>query len=284
MTLDSFPVERYAAMVRERIDRRLEQLVPREALHPQQLHRAMRYSLLAPGKRIRPLITVLAATHLGGSEDAALAPACAIEMVHTASLILDDLPAMDDARLRRGRPANHVEFGEDTALLAGVALLNLAFGVVADAPGLDDTTRLAIVRLLSESVGSNGIIAGQLSDLGGEGESGTTGDVELMHHQKTGSLFVAAAETGARVAGIDAGTEALAGKDVGQDAGKATFVSLMGAERARSKARDLVRSAAGALEPLGPSAKPLVDLAFSLLRTVETAVTRERGEPSIRAH
>jgi geranylgeranyl diphosphate synthase type II len=271
----------------------------------------MRYSLLAPGKRIRPLITVLAATHLGGSEDAALAPACAIEMVHTASLILDDLPAMDDARLRRGRPANHVEFGEDTALLAGVALLNLAFGVVADAPGLDDTTRLAIVRLLSESVGSNGIIAGQLSDLGGEGESGTTGDVELMHHQKTGSLFVAAAETGARVAGIDreslaaireygrdlglafqtlddlldaAGTEALAGKDVGQDAGKATFVSLMGAERARSKARDLVRSAAGALEPLGPSAKPLVDLAFSLLRTVETAVTRERGEPSIRAH
>ena len=308
MKLNSFPVERYAAMIRERVDRRLSELVPAESLPPQRLHQSMRYSLMAPGKRIRPLITVLAATHLGGAEDAALDPACAIEMVHTASLILDDLPAMDNARLRRGKPANHVAFGEETALLAGVALLNLAFGVVGHAPHLDDDQRLAIVRLLSDSVGSNGMIAGQLSDLEGEGESG--GEVEQMHHQKTGSLFVAAAEAGARVAGVGSegieamriygrdlglafqtlddlldasGSEAAIGKDGGQDAGTATFVSLLGAERARRKACELVRSASDALEPLGTAAAPLSDLALSLLAAAETATSRKRDEPSRRA-
>ena len=129
-------VEREVAAVRERVNRRLAELVPPEDEEPLQLHRAMRYSLLGSGKRIRPTVTVLVAKHLGGQPDLAIDPGCAIEMVHTASLILDDLPLMDDATVRRGQPANHMVYGEPTALLAALALLNLAYSTMATAPGL----------------------------------------------------------------------------------------------------------------------------------------------------
>ncbi|HSN55878.1 MAG TPA: polyprenyl synthetase family protein [Candidatus Sulfomarinibacteraceae bacterium] len=280
-----------APALRGRIEARLAELVPPEGAHPDLLHRAMRYSLLAGGKRIRPLLTIQVATDFGASEIDALDPACAIEMVHTASLILDDMPCMDDATLRRGEPANHRVFGEDTAILAATALLNRAFGVVADGERLPAATRLDLVRLLSEAVGSNGIIAGQLCDLRmRHGQGDDIADITQMYHQKTGALFVAALEAGARVAGVEEawvravreyavnlglafqilddlldayGSQAEIGKDTGQDETKNTLVSRLGPDGARLAVCRYVRSAATALEPLGESGTPLIDLARS---------------------
>ncbi len=237
----------------------------------------MRYSLLAPGKRVRPTLTLLTTVVFGGNEEAALDPACAIEMVHTASLIFDDLPSMDDATLRRGRPANHCAFGEATASLAGIALLNRAYGVIADAPGLSSRTRTSLVALLSRAVGTDGAVAGQFRDLDGDAKT----DLEALSEVeglKTAALFVAAVEAGAVVAGlqqdslgpvrrfgwnlglafqvrddrIDAlGTSEEEGKDVGQDAAKATLVTVLGVERAGALLDKLLDDAAVALAPLG---------------------------------
>lgn len=277
--------------LKQRIEDRLHQLVPPEEAHPQDLHRAMRYSLLAGGKRIRPQLTIQLATDFGASEEDAIDAACAIEMVHTASLILDDLPCMDDATLRRGKPANHLVFGEDAAILAATALLNRAFGVIAEADNLPPAVRLDLVRLLSGAVGSNGIIAGQFLDLrknwrGGDVVAGLT----EMYTQKTAALFVAAVEAGARIARVNeswvlavreyALNLGLAfqllddlldtfssrediGKDIGQDGDKTTLASRLGADEARLEVCRYVRSAASALEPLGSSGIPLVDLARS---------------------
>jgi len=278
-------IERLRAM----IERRLDELVPDESCHPGVLHQAMRHSLLAGGKRVRPLLTMLAAASFGADEESALDPACAIEMVHTASLIFDDMPCMDDATLRRGRPANHRLFGEDTAILAATALLNRAFGVIAECDRLEASVRTDLVRTISDAIGSNGIIAGQYSDL----RSDAGGDPEIphllqMYGQKTGALFVASVEAGARIARVDdswieavrqfaahlglafqifddlldrLGTEKDAGKDIGQDRNKSTLVSHMGSGRARVEASNRVLSAARALEPLGDAGRPLVDLA-----------------------
>jgi geranylgeranyl diphosphate synthase type II len=285
--------------LRQRVEDRLRELIPPENVHPKRLHRAMRYSLLAGGKRIRPLLTIQVATDLGASMTAALDPACAIEMVHTASLILDDLPCMDDACLRRGEPANHRVFGEDTAILAATALLNQAFGVIADSEHLTAQTRLDLTRLLSESVGSNGIIAGQFRDL--QMQKGWQDDAALteMYAQKTGALFVAALEAGARVAGVDHswvvavreyganlglafqllddlldtfGSQTDIGKDVGQDAAHETLASRLGEKGARLAVDRYVHSAASALEPLGESGIGLVELARSY-----TEATMERA-------
>ena len=283
--------------IRSEINTRLGELIPDETCHPAELHRAMRYSLLAGGKRIRPVLTVLVANAFGAREEAALDAACAIEMVHTASLILDDMPCMDDAALRRDRPSNHVVFGEDTAILAATALLNRAFGVVAECAELDPSVRIELVRSLSNAVGSDGIIAGQYCDLRSE----TTGEVaELlqMYGQKTGALFVAAVEAGARIARVDEtwveavrqfaahlglafqilddlldrlGTEKEAGKDVNQDLDKTTVVSCMGSGRAHAEASSRVLSAAEALEPLGDAGRPLVALAHHFMRPASGA-------------
>ncbi|UCF66985.1 MAG: polyprenyl synthetase family protein, partial [Acidobacteriota bacterium] len=249
------------AKTRALIERRLDQLVPSETCEPQALHRAMRYSLLAGGKRLRPLMTVLTAVNFGARIEAALDPACAIEMIHTASLILDDMPCMDDAATRRGRPANHRAFGESTAALASTALLARSFGVIAETESLDDTVRRDLVALLSTAVGSDGMIAGQYLDLHPAGRNGRTDrSVLQMYIQKTGALFVAAVETGARIArideiGLDAvrryainfglafqifddlldrfGSAGEIGKDTSRDIGKRTAVSCLGPDRAR---------------------------------------------------
>ena len=288
-----------AQVLRRRVDDRLRELIPPENEHPKTLHRAMRYSLLAGGKRIRPLLTIQVATDLGGSMTAALDPACAIEMVHTASLILDDLPCMDDACLRRGEPANHRVFGEDTAILAATALLNRAFGVIAECELLTARTRLDLTRLLSEAVGSNGIIAGQFRDLQMQQGRGNDAQLTEMYAQKTGALFVAALEAGARVAGVDHswviavreyganlglafqllddlldtfGSQTDIGKDVGQDAAHETLASRLGEKGARLAVDRYVHSAASALEPLGESGIGLVELARSY-----TEATMERA-------
>jgi geranylgeranyl diphosphate synthase type II len=277
--------------LRRRIDARLDELVPDpEGSDP--VCRAMRYSLLAPGKRIRPVMAMLAAAAFGGRDQDALDPACAIEMVHTASLILDDMPSMDDAAMRRGRPSNHRRFGEDVATLAAFALLNRAYAVVAKAEGLSSEQKNDLVLQLTGAVGEDGVIAGQMDDLRSDRDSAGVGEVESIHHRKTGSLFLAAVEIGARAAGVpeerlepvrlfaanfglsfqalddvadhDSMAERL-GKDVRKDVDKATFVSALGSRRARSEAERFATAAARALEPVGPAGAPLAGLAQTLL-------------------
>jgi geranylgeranyl diphosphate synthase type II len=274
------------AGARERIELRLDALVPREALEPKHLHQAIRYSLLAPGKRIRPILTLLTAATFGGEESSALDPACAIEMVHTASLIFDDLPSMDDASLRRGKPANHRVFGEATSTLAAIALLNRAYGVIGESLHLSPRTRSALVALLSRAVGTEGVVAGQCRDL----EEGSKCDVETLSQVeglKTAALFVAAVESGAVVAGLAddelepmrqfgwnlglafqlrddwidvVGTREEAGKDVRQDASKTTLASLLGIKRSRALFDELLDSATDAVEPLGPPGRAIARL------------------------
>jgi geranylgeranyl pyrophosphate synthase len=289
-----------AQSLHESVDRRLSELVPGEDVRPVALHRAIRHSLLAPGKRIRPCLTVLAAEALGGSAEHALDPACSVEMVHTASLILDDLPAMDDAATRRGRPACHVTFGQDVATLASVALLNRAFAVLADAPGLNDEQRVGLVRLQCRMIGEDGIVAGQLRDLHhGAVRKSDPQHLERIAREKTGALFVTAAEAGAivaRAAGkpveaireyavnlglcfqvlddlVDhAGCGIRAGKDVRQDADKVTFVALLGVDGARAAAARYLTSAVDVLEAIGPSAAPLESLGRRLVDRAEAAM------------
>jgi geranylgeranyl diphosphate synthase type II len=273
------------------VSQRLGELVPMEAGCPEILHRSMRYSLLAGGKRIRPQLTLQVATDFGASEADALDAACAIEMIHTASLILDDLPCMDDATMRRKKPTNHLVFGEDTAILAATALLNRAFGVIAECERIPVKVRLDLVRLLSDAVGSNGIIAGQFLDLRTDwGDTHETAGLAEMYIQKTGALFVAAVEAGARIAAVDEswvravreyalnlglafqllddlldtfGSSDNIGKDIGQDVDKTTLASRLGPDAARLEVCRYVKSAASALAPLGESGVPLVDLARS---------------------
>jgi geranylgeranyl diphosphate synthase type II len=293
--------------LRGRIEARLAELVPGGAEPPQFLHQAIRYSLLGGGKRIRSLLTLITTEQLGGRAEQAMDPACAIEMLHTASLIVDDLPAMDDAAVRRGRPANHRVFGEDVAMLASIELLNRAFGVVSRAPGLSPAARIELTATLSRAVGSDGLIGGQFVDLRSTWRSLEAKELLDMYGRKTGALFAAAAEAGARVAGagdvaVNAvrefalrvglsfqilddlwdrfGTREATGKDVGQDADKATYVSRVGPDQARDEALQLLDTAIAALDPLGPAADGLSGFARKLVgRVVEDLMTRQRGGP-----
>ena len=234
--------------IKRAVETRLDELLPRGG----EPSLAARHSLLAPGKRLRAVLTVLAARQCakGDLDEAGLVDvACAVEMVHTASLVFDDLPAMDDADMRRGVVTPHKLYGDDVAILAGIGLLNGAFGVVAGAPGLDAQQRVEIVEVLSRAIGWTGLVQGQAMDLRGpEGAS-----VEDVHHGKTGALFVAAALAGAACAGTSASeraplvtygrelglayqalddvldhvaSDAAAGKSTGKDVGKRTAVVL----------------------------------------------------------
>lgn len=189
--------------LRSRIDERLAALVPAADVPPTRLHRSIRYSLLAPGKRLRPLLMLRAASAFGADESLAVDPACALEMVHAASLIVDDFPFMDDAAERRGLPANHREFGMETATLAAFALLNRAFGALAGAPGLSAEVRSSLAERLSAALGDcGGIIAGQEEDLlASSRRDPSLAHLEQMAGHKTAALFVAAAESGALIAG-----------------------------------------------------------------------------------
>ncbi|MFN8061373.1 MAG: polyprenyl synthetase family protein [Vicinamibacterales bacterium] len=258
----------------------LSRHVPSEHEAPEGVHRAMRYTLLAPSKRVRGVLAFLSA-ELCGHVDRALPAAVAVELVHAASLILDDLPCMDDAPLRRGRPSNHVAFGEATALLAAFALLSRAFGVVAD--GYPPAVATRITKLLADTVGSTGLIAGQADDLEATGPLSFE-RLERIHRLKTGVLFNAAAVAGALGAGgspdeltqlsayaknlglafqiIDdmldvTGDPAVTGKAARQDAKKTTFVAFSGLDGARALAQELCDTADQALAPFGPRAERL---------------------------
>jgi geranylgeranyl diphosphate synthase type II len=279
--------------LRLRVEAALRRLAENAARSPR-IGAAIEDSLFAPAKRLRPILTLLVAEVLRGDPESVLPAAGAVEMLHTASLILDDLPVMDDARTRRGRPTCHVTHGESTAILAAFALMNRAFGVLGEGwPGAPDAAlRSQIARDLARAVGLDGMIAGQESDLAMTGRALDFATLEFIHSRKTGSLFTAAADLGALATRapatersavvayaknlglafqivddvIDAaGEAAAAGKDVGQDRGKTTFVTFAGLEGARQLARELVETSERALLPFGARAQPLRDLAWYVL-------------------
>jgi geranylgeranyl diphosphate synthase type II len=266
---------------------------------PGPLREAMAYSLLAPAKRLRPLLVMMAAEACGGSADRALPAACAAEMVHTYSLIHDDLPAMDDDDLRRGRPTCHKVFGDALAILAGDGLLTLAFQVLAER--YTPVTAAACCRLLAGGAGAAGMVGGQVEDLVAEGKIASTGpaDLERIHRLKTGALFRSCLWMGWQVApedrrcAVDQPLERLdtyggcfglafqitddlldvegdagqAGKRVGKDAarGKLTYPGQLGVAESRKRAEELVRRAVEVLEPFGPAGRPLAALAQYVL-------------------
>ncbi|OHY81569.1 geranyl transferase [Marinobacter sp. AC-23] len=253
----------------------------------EQLQEAMRYSVLGGGKRIRPALTLAAATALGQSIDVALVPACAIELVHAYSLVHDDLPAMDNDELRRGRPTAHIAFNEATAILAGDALQALAFEWLADAPGIEAPARLTMIKELARASGHGGMVGGQSIDLESVGKNLSLAQLETMHRHKTGALIEASVRIGALTASgvsersltaltgyakalglafqvqddlldIEGDTDII-GKPQGSDAArsKPTYPALLGLAGARKHLAALLDSALESLQDFGPEADPL---------------------------
>src|SRR3712207_4049734 len=205
-------VRAYASRVRALVDAKLGELVPAETEDPPAVHAAIRWSLFAPAKRFRPLLVFAAGESFGATSERLLRTACAFELIHTYSLIHDDLPAMDDDDLRRGRPTCHVKFGEATAILAGDALQALAFQSMAEDETLDAALRVSLVALLARASGTPaGMVAGQAHDLSAEARSDVTvEELERIHRRKTGALIAASARAGALVAGAsDSDAEAV---------------------------------------------------------------------------
>ncbi|QQR75694.1 MAG: polyprenyl synthetase family protein [Holophagales bacterium] len=286
----------YLAALAERVERRLGERLPRAEDRPKSVHAAMRYAATGPGKRLRPVLTLAVGEMLGGGRDAAAEDlAVAVELVHASSLVLDDLPAMDDADRRRGRATTHKVFGEAIALLAAFGLLNRAFALVAEAGQrlrLSRYTPEDLVHHLALAIGSEGLIGGQALDLEAVAGPPALERLEYIHSHKTGALFLAAAELGAMAADarrrdleavgayaknlglafqitddlVDVlSTPEEAGKDTGKDVGKVTFVGLLGVDGARALAAELLDFAVAALEPLGRRADPLRVLARYVL-------------------
>jgi geranylgeranyl diphosphate synthase, type II len=261
---------------------------------PARLAAAMRYCVMGGGKRLRPILVLMAAEACGGELERALPAACALEMVHTYSLIHDDLPAMDDDDLRRGRPSCHKAFDEATAVLAGDGLLTLAFEVLARHVHPEEAAATC-VRTLAEAAGPAGMVGGQFADLEAEGSSNSTLEaLEAIHRRKTGALLRASLRIGALVAGASEpmlralelygqgvglafqivddlldvqGDEAKLGKRVGKDhgLGKWTYPGLLGIEGSGRRARQVAEEASLALAPLGDRAERLRALAMDLL-------------------
>jgi geranylgeranyl diphosphate synthase type II len=292
MTTDS----RLPAYLEERqrlVDAALDRCLPPATAFPPTIHEAMRYSVFAGGKRLRPVLTLAAAEAAGGRPDEALPAALAFELIHTYSLIHDDLPCMDDDDLRRGKPTSHKVYGEAIAILAGDALLTHAFRLLGD-PGLAarlDAARLAwVLREVADGAGSAGMVGGQVLDIQAEDRAADLAAVERLHRHKTGALIRSAVRAGAIVGGADEpaldsltrfaeaiglafqivddilnveGDPASLGKSAGSDARrkKATYPGLAGLEAARARAAALAAAAQAAVRPLGEQAWPLRALA-----------------------
>ena len=291
MTDDQTDLSEFLKDLRSLIDERLEGYSRLPSGCPDRLRDSMAYSLLAGGKRMRPLFVLLSCEACGGTVESALPAACALEMVHTYSLIHDDLPAMDDDDLRRGRPTNHVAFGEAEAILAGDALLTLAFEVMASEVR-PATVAAECCADLARAAGSYGMVGGQLADLEAE-RSPAIGSLSLLqsiHVRKTGRLLASAMTLGARVANAEVSTiqylerfgaciglafqitddlldltgdSSRLGKEVRKDAaiGKLTYPGLIGLNASRDQCRLLVEEACDALKPLGGRSRHLQSLA-----------------------
>jgi geranylgeranyl diphosphate synthase, type II len=276
------------------VDAALDRLLPLEATPPSSIHRAMRYSVLAGGKRIRPILCLETARVFTPDAASALHPACAIEFIHTYSLIHDDLPALDNDDLRRGKPTCHKKFGDATAILAGDALLTLAFETVGNGP-IDATRRVAIVTEIAAAAGTvNGMVGGQVADLEAEGQLVAPEMLEYIHRSKTAALIRASVTSGALCAGasaedvarmrrfgenigwafqvtddildVEESSAALgktAGKDVAQQ--KATYPAVYGLARSHEIAHDLATQAIAELTPYAEKAARLREIAEYLV-------------------
>ena len=280
----------YLAQQQRLVDSELDRLVPPEATAPTTIHRAMRYSLFAGGKRIRPILCIEAARSISDSPDGVTAAACSLELIHTYSLIHDDLPALDNDDYRRGKLTNHKVFGEAMAILAGDSLLTLAFQVLAQLPTTDDRKARLILELSTASGTVGGMIGGQVADLEGEGKPPDAQLLETIHRAKTGALLRASLRLGAIYAGADdeqyaalscygehvglafqivddildveEPSEAL-GKTAGKDAAqqKITFPAVYGLETSRRMAAEECERAHQVLECFGDRAGRLHELA-----------------------
>lgn len=275
------------------VEAALDRYLPQSHTLPATLHDSMRYSVFAGGKRIRPILMLAACEAVGGDLHKVLPAACAIEMIHSYSLIHDDLPAMDDDDFRRGNPTNHKVYGEAVAILAGDGLLTEAFVLLSNpdlSKDLSPQVRSEVIHLLAKSAGSRGMVGGQVVDMESEGKEIDLPTLEYIHTHKTGALIQAAIECGAVIGGAtDDQREALVkygqaaglafqvaddildivadqdvlGKDVGSDEerGKATFPALIGLNESRKRARELRDKSFAALDSFGETARPLREIA-----------------------
>lgn len=274
-----------------RVEKWMDRLLPAESEVPSVIHQAMRYSIFAGGKRLRPALTIATGEAFGADENALLPAACALEMIHTYSLIHDDLPAMDDDNLRRGRPTNHVVYGEAIAILAGDALLTQAFQTLAEIENLDATTKVRVITEVSRAAGTvRSLIGGQVMDIQNEGKAVTSEELDAIHTAKTGALIRCCVRVGAIIGGAsEADLESLTefgakaglafqiaddlldetatseelGKTAGKDAAtqKATYVALYGYQEAKQRAVQLCNEAILAVRRTGRDTKWLEEMA-----------------------
>ncbi|TAG02989.1 MAG: polyprenyl synthetase family protein [Betaproteobacteria bacterium] len=290
--MSALSFDAWAALHRTRTEAVLERFLPKDELASGRMFESMRYSVLGGGKRLRALLAYASAEAVGASADVADHAAASVEMIHAYSLIHDDMPCMDNDDMRRGKPTNHVAFGDATAMLAGDALQPLAFRVLLDT----DASAAGIVaasRMLADASGARGMAGGQAIDLANVGKPMTQAALEEMHALKTGAMFEAAvvlpallvesddervdaltkfaANIGLAFQVVDDVLDATAdsatlGKTAGKDAAadKPTFVSLMGIEAADAYARVLTRQAIAAVETLGGNNARLIDVAFAM--------------------
>lgn len=293
----------FFARCRELVDARLDELIPSETTRPRELHAAIRWSVFAGGKRFRPALLMACGEVCTAPRECLLSTACACEMIHTYSLIHDDLPAMDNDELRRGRPTCHVKFGEATAILAGDALNTLAFQTIAADESLDTKLRVQLIAELARAASTpNGMIAGQCFDLAAESgvaqQHITREELDAIHQRKTGALITSAARFGAIIAGAndleirsitnyaaqlgllfqitddvldETATTAELGKTSGKDvrAGKATYPALYGLENAQLRARTIYEQACAALDE--------IERPTELLRAIATFILERRA-------
>ena len=294
--MSGFDLAAYLAERRQLVDEALAACLPPEDARPSSVHRAMRYSVMAGGKRLRPILVVAGAEAVGGKADTVMPTACALELVHTYSLIHDDLPAMDDDDYRRGRLTSHKVFGEAIAILAGDALLTHAFRLIAEnaARVSDPAVIREVILEVADAAGTGGMVGGQVVDIESEGKAVTAETLEYIHLHKTAALIRASLRVGAMLAGgrpadvgaigeagenlglafqivddiLDVeGTLAELGKSAGSDERKqkATYPALHGIEASRAEARRLIERAKQGLVGLGRGAVPLGALADYIL-------------------
>lgn len=285
-------VHQRMAPLRAAIHETLDRLTAGDMVAPDGIREAVRYAVLGDGKRLRPVLLLASGRALGGQDETLLPAACAMEMIHAFSLVHDDLPALDNDDLRRGRATVHVKFGEATAILAGDALLNMAFQTLADLPPGDRiaSRKIAVIRAVASAVGLSGMIGGQAMDLAFESREASAEDLMTIHRLKTGALITTSCAAGGILAGgspeevgileaygtalgmafqitddiLDVeGTAEEIGKSPGKDrrAGKATYPALHGLEASRRMAAERVTEAVEALAPLGGRASLLRELA-----------------------
>jgi geranylgeranyl diphosphate synthase type II len=291
----SFDLQGFLESRTQRVNEALNGFLPKETTKPATIHRAMRYSLFAGGKRMRPALCIAAAEACGGHDADALPAACAVECIHTYSLIHDDLPAMDNDDFRRGKPTNHKQFGEGIAILAGDALLTQAFEILGKSKGSPRYPHQALVLELARASVSLQLIAGQVADLEAEGRRIAAADLKYIHERKTSALLCCSARLGGMSAnctpaqlqaltdfGYHVGlafqiiddilditqTSEQLGKTAGKDtaAQKATYPSIIGLEKSRKIARELTAKAFQALKIFRGKAAALEALAMHLLQ------------------